>query len=291
MVAIIEFSPTCGTGAEVLERLPGVIAMSMKLLPVLPLVAVVMFLGHATAKAPPPQEASVKVEVAVAAEHVSKDLKAGAKVDLERVKAKIGSGATAEYQIVTVFRDLEVVGVTRPEKPSETGTVKVELKVSGDQAKRIDSLKTEVGPYEERVSGKPATVVQKPAVLRLEEMTKVEVSLAAENVPTDAKPGASVRVVYVSSRTLTPTGAAIERRSPVVPGSFEVLVVDKVEKPTDPGQAVKVELRVSKTQAERIEKFKVREVSVVERAGGQAVRKKRTIPMVLELAEEAKEKK
>jgi hypothetical protein len=90
---------------------------------------------------------------------------------------------------------------------------------------------------------------------------------------------------------VTGTGRVEERRSPVVSGSFEVLSVEKVEKPTDAEQAVKVVLRVSKTRAVRFEMFKTREVTVVERVGGQAVTKKKTIPMVLELAKEEEEKK
>ena len=50
--------------------------------------------GVTPATAPPPSDAAVKVELTVAAEHVSKDLKAGAKVDLERVTAQVGRGAT-----------------------------------------------------------------------------------------------------------------------------------------------------------------------------------------------------
>jgi hypothetical protein len=237
----------------------------------------------------------VKVELTVAAAHLSKDLKAGAKVDLERVTAQIGRGATTDYQTTTIFRDLAVVSITKPEKPGDAGVmVTVELSVTADQAKRIGELKTEQAPYEERQLGKPATVVTKAAVLRLEEMTKAEVALAAENVPEAVKVGSKVQLVYVASRTVTGTGRVAERRSPVVSGSFEVLSVEKVEKPTDADQAVKVVLRVSKTRAERIETFKTREVMVVERAGGQAVTKKKTIPMVLELAKEeekANEKK
>jgi hypothetical protein len=248
--------------------------------------------GVGPAAAPPPPDATAKVELTLPAEHVSKDLKAGAKVDLERVTAKIGGGATADYQTVPIFRDLEVAVVT---KAGDAGAaVTVELKVTADQAKRIGELKTEQAPYEERQAGKPATTVTKAAVLRLDEMTKVEVALATGNVPEGVKPGAKVQLVFVASRTLTPTGQVSERRSAVVPGSFEVLSVDKVEKPTDPDQAVKVELRVPKSRAERIETFKTREVTVVERAGGQAVRKKKTIPLVLELAKEeekGKEKK
>jgi hypothetical protein len=245
----------------------------------------------APATAPPPSDAAVKVELTVAAEHVSKDLKAGAKVDLERVTAQIGRGATADYQTTTIFRDLAVASVTKPEKPGDAGVVvTVELNVTADQAKRIVELKTEQAPFEERGLGKPATVVTKAAVLRLEEMTKVDVALAAENVPDGVKVGSKVQLVYVASRTVTGTGRVAERRSPVVSGSFEVLSVEKVEKPTDADQTVKVVLRVPKTRAERIETFKTREVTVVERAGGQAVRKKKTIPMVLELAKEEEKK-
>jgi hypothetical protein len=89
---------------------------------------------------------------------------------------------------------------------------------------------------------------------------------------------------------VTGTGRVEERRSPVVSGSFEVLSVEKVEKPIDADHAVKVVVRVSKTRAERIETFKTHEVTVVERAGGQAVTKKKTIPMVLELAKEEEKK-
>ena len=227
----------------------------------------------------------------VAAEHLSKDLKAGAKVDLERVTAQIGRGATTDYQTTTIFRDLAVASVTKPEKPGDAGVVvTVELNVTADQAKRIVELKTEQAPYAERQLGKPATMVTKAAVLRLEEMTKVEVALAAENVPDGVKVGSKVQLVYVAGRTVTGTGRVAERRSPVVSGSFEVLSVEKVEKPTDADQAVKVVLRVSKTRAERIETFKTHEVTVVERVGGQAVTKKKTIPMVLELAKEEEKK-
>jgi hypothetical protein len=261
--------------------------MNKPFLCVVSLVAAWSGSGFAPAKAPPPADSTVKVELTVAAEHVSKDLKAGAKVDLERVTAKIGSGRSTDYPTTTIFRDLEVASVTTVEKPGDVGAaVTVELKVTGDQANRIKELKTEQAPYEERVAGKPATVVTKMAVLRLAEMTKSEVAVAAENVPDGVKAGSKVQLVYVASRTVTGTGRVAEQRSPVVAGSFEVLSVEKVEKPTDADHAVKVALRISKTQAERIETFKTREVTVVERAGGRAVMKKKTIPMVLELAKE-----
>jgi hypothetical protein len=225
----------------------------------------------------------------VAAAHVSKDLKAGAKVDLERVTAQIGRGAITDYQTTTIFRDLVVASVTKPEKPGDAG-ITVELSVTADQAKRIGELKTEQFPFEERGLGKPTTVVTKAAVLRLDEMTKAEVALAAENVPDGVKVASKVQLVYVAGRTVTGTGRVAERRSPVVSGSFEVLSVEKVEKPTDANQAVKVVLRVSKTRAERIETFKTHEVTVVERVGGQVVTKKKTIPMVLELTKEEEKK-
>ncbi len=247
--------------------------------------------GVASAKAPPPQESLVKVELVLAAEHVASDLKAGTKVDLEQVTAKVGSGSFVDYKTKKILRELEVASVTKAEKPSDPEkAVTVVLKVTSDQAKQIEKLKTEQAPYEERKLGAAGTTVTKPVVFRLEEMTKVSVSFAAENVPAEVKAGSQVQLMRVTGRTMTATGNASETKSPVVSGLCEVLSVEQVEKPADPDQAVKVEFKVTKTMAARIEEAKAQKVTVVERAGGNVVRKQKTLPMHLELPKEEPKK-
>jgi hypothetical protein len=241
--------------------------------------------------APPPPEDKVTVEVAVAAVHVSKDLKAGVKVDLEQVTAKTGAGTFVDYKTKKVLGDLEVASVTKLEKPSNPDeAVKVELKVTKEQAKLIENLKSQMSPYEERSAGKPANVITKPSVLRVEEISKIEVAFAAKNVPEELKVGSKVRLVRLTGRTIIPTGQVSETKSPVVPGLLEVLKVEKVENPTDPEQAVKVEFKVTKNQAERIERAKAQQVTVVERAGGKPVTKKMPIPMIIELSKDDEKK-
>jgi uncharacterized lipoprotein len=90
---------------------------------------------------------------------------------------------------------------------------------------------------------------------RGDEKTKVEVYLATEHVPEGLKAGDMVTLFRVNAKNVTPGGKVSYVTVPMA-ANLEVVSVKKMEKPKRPEQAVKVELRVSKEQAEKIEQVK-----------------------------------
>jgi hypothetical protein len=96
---------------------------------------------------------------------------------------------------------------------------------------------------------------------------KVEVPFATEHVPDGVKAGAKVNLTWVVSKT-TAGRLANYRTAPVVP-DVEVAAITKVEKPTTPEEAVKVDFLVTKEQADTIKMFKEKLVTRVERQPGQ----------------------
>jgi hypothetical protein len=99
------------------------------------------------------------------------------------------------------------------------------------------------------------------------EKVKVEVPFATEHVPDGVKAGAKVNLTWVVSKT-TAGRLANYRTAPVVP-DVEVAAITKVEKPTTPEEAVKVDFLVTKEQADTIKMFKEKLVTRVERQPGQ----------------------
>jgi hypothetical protein len=100
------------------------------------------------------------------------------------------------------------------------------------------------------------------------EKVKIEVPFATEHVPDGVKVGVKVDLTYVVSKT-TAAGRTNYRTAPVVP-DVEVAAITKVEKPTTPEEAVKVEFLVAKEQADKIKMFKEKLVERIETQPGQA---------------------
>jgi hypothetical protein len=112
---------------------------------------------------------------------------------------------------------------------------------------------------------------------------KAELSLSAEHVPADLKAGTRVDLKVVTGKTVAPNGRTLYRTFTSV-ADVEVGSVTKVEKPTNPEEAVKVELLVTKEQAGKIDELKKREATRVEKApGGGVTTKKAPLTLRLEL--------
>jgi uncharacterized protein (TIGR03067 family) len=113
-----------------------------------------------------------------------------------------------------------------------------------------------------------------------EDKVKVQVSFSAQHVPAELKAGSRADLVMVVSMMIAPSGLTNMRTAPVA-AATEVVSVKREETSADPLKAVQVELRVTKEQAEKIEKIKERRVKVRERGSG--VLKEVPIPLRLEL--------
>lgn len=112
----------------------------------------------------------VKVEVTLATEHVPKELKAGARVDLKFVTGKnvSATGATV-YTSQLWAANFEVASVTAVDKPaSPEEAVRVQLFVAKDKAKGVESFRdTKIEVIERQADGS-AVRKKKPLILRLE---------------------------------------------------------------------------------------------------------------------------
>jgi hypothetical protein len=115
------------------------------------------------------------------------------------------------------------------------------------------------------------------------ETVVVEVSLATEHVPEGLKAGDRVDLKNVLSKTTGPRGLVYYNARTIAP-DVEVVSVTRVEEPKDPEMAVKVELRMPKPQAERVETIKKRLVTVVLRIpGGGTETRQKPLTLLLEL--------
>ena len=114
-----------------------------------------------------------------------------------------------------------------------------------------------------------------------EETTTVEIYCASEHVPEGLKEGARVNLMMVVGKTATPAGKVSYSTKPVVK-DIEVASVKQVDKPKEPDQAVKVELKVTTDQAAAIEKVKAQLVTTVTTADGTTKSEKKPIPLRLE---------
>lgn len=100
-----------------------------------------------------------------------------------------------------------------------------------------------------------------------DESTTVEVFFAAENVPAGLKAGDKVSLHRLDGRSVTPSGKVSQTTTMLVPNA-EVVSVKTVEKPKTPDLAVKIELRVKKSQARIVERAKTQLVNVMETSSG-----------------------
>ncbi len=115
------------------------------------------------------QEAKVKVEVHLAAEHAPEALKAGSRADLRMV---MGSTKTKTGKVTYSTRPLadgvEVVSVKREQKPADPDkAVLVELRATKPQAEKIEKVKAHLVTVVESDGGKPVSR-KRPVPLRLE---------------------------------------------------------------------------------------------------------------------------
>lgn len=115
------------------------------------------------------QEARVKVEVYLPAEHAPEGLKAGARADLKMVlssaKSKTGKVACSTRPLAD---GVEVVSVKREQKPKDPDkAVLVELRATKAQAEKIERAKERLVTVIESDGGK-AVAKKRPIPLRLE---------------------------------------------------------------------------------------------------------------------------
>jgi hypothetical protein len=114
-----------------------------------------------------------------------------------------------------------------------------------------------------------------------EETTTVEVYVATEHSPEGLKAGAKVNLLSVNGKTVIPNGK-VHYRTSTLAADVEVASVTQVEKPNSPAEAVKVELKVTKDQAAKIEMAKAHRVTVVERSPDGPKTEKRPLTFRLE---------
>ena len=127
-------------------------------------VVLLMMVGYASAEDIKAEE-RVKVEINLATEHMIKDLKAGARVDLKMVMGKTTSpkGLTV-YNTAMVAANVEVAKIEQVEKPeTPEGAVKVQLLVNKDLAAKVEKARDTLVTV---VEGRESKM--KPVPLRLE---------------------------------------------------------------------------------------------------------------------------
>jgi RNA polymerase sigma factor (sigma-70 family) len=226
-------------------------------------------------------EPLVKVEVAVATAHLPEDLKAGARVDLQYVKAVMhyGTGKVV-YDAPTVVAGIEVVSVTRLEKPMDPDrAVKVELRVTKEQAARIDKEKQRLVDWSEPGPGRTKKTVKKLVPLRfVPHQSKQPQSGAATSkgggiamgdLDKDGRPDLFLRDYDPDGR--------LDRFGPAAPAERVVTLDDGTKHPLDPEG-----LLVTKTLKGRFIVAWNSPLTVAE-ADGPIPVKLRDIPLTLDL--------
>jgi hypothetical protein len=120
-------------------------------------------------KAPETAEKTT-VEVYFATEHVPEGLKAGDRAGLQRVNGKTVTGTgLVSYAVAAVAPDVEIVSVTRPDKPeSAEKAVKVVLRTTRVQAAAIERAKAQLVTTRETTPGGGVKTEKKPVTFRLE---------------------------------------------------------------------------------------------------------------------------
>jgi hypothetical protein len=111
----------------------------------------------------------------------------------------------------------------------------------------------------------------------------VDILFATEHVPAGLKPGVKVVLSVVSGKTVTKKGV-VAYNLRTVASDLEVVSVTAVEKPKGPEQAVKVQLRVAKPMAARIERLKAQTVkTATSTPGGPPILEEKPVTLRLEL--------
>ena len=112
----------------------------------------------------------VKVEVLLATEHLPKDLKAGARVDLKMVTGKTtGPKGLTAYTTSLVAADVEIASVESVEKPANPeAAVRVQLLVPKDMAEKVEKTRDHKVKVVERKDDGSVESKLKPVTLRLE---------------------------------------------------------------------------------------------------------------------------
>ena len=110
------------------------------------------------------------VEVYFASEHVPDELKKGSHVDLVRVEGKsVTRTGKVSYTTAGIAQDIEVATVTSVKKPkTPEEAVKVEFRVTKDQAAKITVAKTRLVTVTVMTSDGQTKTERRPATLRLE---------------------------------------------------------------------------------------------------------------------------
>jgi hypothetical protein len=111
-----------------------------------------------------------KVEAYLAAEHVPAGLKAGTRVDLVQVTGKsVTPAGKVSYSTTGLVQDIEDVSVTMVEQPkAPEQAVKVELKVTKEQAAVIERAKARLVTVTVATSDGQTKTERKSIPLRLE---------------------------------------------------------------------------------------------------------------------------
>ena len=112
----------------------------------------------------------VKIEVFFSKEHVPADLKAGEKVDLKRIDtARISGDGTMRYTMTTLAEGIEVLSVTKEEKPRETWlAMSVQFRVTKEQAELITQTKSTLIPFTSKGPDGKRVTKQRPVPMRIE---------------------------------------------------------------------------------------------------------------------------
>lgn len=119
-----------------------------------------------------------------------------------------------------------------------------------------------------------------------EETTKV--SFTTSQIPEDLKAGSVVNLVTITGRTVSANGLVSTNSSIIVP-NLEVVAVKQLAKAQDKDQAVEVEFKTTRKQAQTIQKAKTTMVNIVESVpGGKPEMKKVPLPLKLEYVKPGK---
>lgn len=131
-------------------------------------------------------------------------------------------------------------------------------------------------------AGQPQSPPRPPESQNKDETSTIEVFLSAEHLASNLKAGAKANLLIVLGKTVAPNGKVAYSTSTLAPG-VEIASIAKVEKPKSPEQAIKVELRVAKDQAAKVERATSRLVNTVESTpGAQPERKQKPVTLRLE---------
>lgn len=129
--------------------------------------------GKPVPKSPPAKSGSeglTVVEARFATDHVPIEMKPGSRVDLKQVVAMtLTATGKPKARTSDIVSNIEVVSVKRFDKPVEREqAIAVELRVTKDQAKSIEAVKSLRVKVLENIPGQPPMPAMRPVTLRLE---------------------------------------------------------------------------------------------------------------------------